>query len=94
MWQITTPHGWDVDEVEAKLKHPIFNVEMVIIGFVKKESIVMMTTVSAPILNDQEAFKTAVKSFMNNLVDVSHVDTLVHAQVDVRLHIVFSNISK
>ncbi|CAG2247511.1 unnamed protein product [Mytilus edulis] len=36
LWQMATPQGWDVEEVEAKLKDPTFQDGVVKIKFVKK----------------------------------------------------------
>ncbi|XP_052063937.1 uncharacterized protein LOC127703939 [Mytilus californianus] len=91
LWQMATPQGWDIEEVEAKLKDPTFEGEVVKTKFVKKGSLIIMTTISASILNDQKAFETAIKSFLDKLVEVCHIDTKVHAQVDIRLHILDPN---
>ncbi|CAC5405874.1 unnamed protein product [Mytilus coruscus] len=87
LWQLTTPKGWDLEEVVAKLKDAAVQDEVVKIKYVKKGSLIIMTTVAASTLNDQEAFETAVKNFLNKIVEVCHINTKVHAQVDVRLHI-------
>ncbi|XP_071138752.1 uncharacterized protein [Mytilus edulis] len=87
LWQFATPPGWDIEEVEAKLTDPLFQDEMVKIKFVKRGSLIMMTTISATILIDQKAFETAVKSFLNKLVEVCHINTKVHAKVSIRIHL-------
>lgn len=87
MWQLTTPKGWDLEEVVAKLKDVTVEDEVLKIKYVKKGSLIIMTTVEASTLNDQESFETAVKNFLNKIVKICHINTNEHAQVDVRLHI-------
>lgn len=94
LWQMATPQGWDIEEVEAKLKDPAFQGEMVKIKFVKRGSLIIMTTISTWILNDQKTFETAIKTFLDKLIEVCQIDTKVHAQVVIRLHILDPNEGK
>lgn len=96
---MTTPKGWDLEEVVATLKDATvqdatIQEGVVKVKYVKKGSLIIMTTITANILNDQKSFETAVKSFLNKIVDVCHINTKVKAQVDVRLHILNSNEGK
>lgn len=99
MWQLTTPTGWDLEEVIATLKDATIQDAtlqegLVKVKYVKKGSLIIMTAITANILNDQKAFETAVKSFLNKIVDVCHINTKVKAQVDIRLHILNQNEGK
>lgn len=51
----------------------------------------MLTTITASILSDSEAFEAAVVSFLTKMIEDCDINTEVPGRVDVTLHILSAN---
>lgn len=91
LWQIATPEHWNLEAVEATLRSPSQKIESFKIKFVKKGSLIMLTTIAASVLGDSNAFETAVMSFLTKMIEDCGINTEIPGRVDVRLHILNAN---
>lgn len=89
LWQLATPENWNATEIEEVLTkyEDKFKDMPVKIKFVRKGSLLIMTTVSTKALKDSTAFQNAVKDFLSMLVEVCKIDVNVSCDVDVTLRI-------
>lgn len=87
LWQIATPENWDLEAVEAYLKDPSNKDETFKMKFVRKGSLIMLTTIKASILRDPEAFEAAVISFLAKIIEDCDINKKIPGLVDARLHI-------
>lgn len=89
LWQLATPEHWNAAEVEqilTKCEDKFKDIPMKI-KFVRKGSLVIMTTIAAKVLKDSKDFQSAVEIFLTRMVDVCSIDTTVKCIVDVTVHI-------
>ncbi|XP_052086387.1 uncharacterized protein LOC127723685 [Mytilus californianus] len=91
MWQIATPGDWNLEVVEATLRNPSNKDEIFKKIFVRKGSLIMLTTIASSILRDPEAFESAVISFLTKMIEDCNINTEIPCQVDVTLHILNAN---
>ncbi|XP_071144026.1 uncharacterized protein [Mytilus edulis] len=91
LWQIATPEHWNLEAVEATLRSPSQKDESFKIKFVKKGSLIMLTTIAASVLGDSKAFEAAVMSFLTKMIEDCGINTEIPGRVDVRLHILNAN---
>ncbi|XP_052086378.1 uncharacterized protein LOC127723680 isoform X2 [Mytilus californianus] len=91
LWQIETPEHWNLEAVEATLRNPSNNDEQFKEKFVRKGSLIMLTTIAASILIDPEAFEAAVISFLTKMIDDCNINTDTPCRLDVTLHILNAN---
>ncbi|XP_063405802.1 uncharacterized protein LOC134689760 [Mytilus trossulus] len=91
LWQIATPEHWNLEAVEATLRSPSQKAEPFKIKFVKKGSLIMLTTIAASVLGDSKEFETAVMSFLTKMIEDCGINTEIPSRVDVKLHILNAN---
>ncbi|VDI18934.1 Hypothetical predicted protein [Mytilus galloprovincialis] len=91
LWQFSTPKNWNLEQVEATLRNPLNKDEHFKKKFVRKGSLIMLTTIATSILRDGEAFETAVMSFITKMIKDCDINTEIPGQVDVTLHILNVN---
>ncbi|CAC5417732.1 unnamed protein product [Mytilus coruscus] len=91
LWQIATPENWNLEEVVATLRNPSNKDEHFKKKFVRKGSLIMLTTIASNILSDSEAFEAAVISFLTKMIEDCDITTEMPGRVDVRLHILNAN---
>ncbi|CAC5417707.1 unnamed protein product [Mytilus coruscus] len=88
LWQIATPKHWNL---EATLRNPSNNDEQFKKKFVRKGSLIMLTTIAKSVLSDPDAFEAAVISFLTKMIEDCDINTEIPGRVDVRLHILNTN---
>ncbi|VDI22301.1 Hypothetical predicted protein, partial [Mytilus galloprovincialis] len=91
LWQIATPEHWNLEDVEATLRNPLQKDDFFKIKFVKKGSLIMLTTVAASVLSDSQAFEAAVMSFLTKMIEDCDINTEISSRVDVKIHILNAN---
>ncbi|CAG2228694.1 unnamed protein product [Mytilus edulis] len=93
LWQLATPEHWNAAEVEQILTkcEDMFKDLPIKIKFVRKGSLVIMTTVAVEVLKNSPAFQSAIKSFLTRMVEVCNINTHVNCDVDVTLHVLNIN---
>ncbi|CAC5417726.1 unnamed protein product [Mytilus coruscus] len=91
LWQIATPEDWDLEAVVATLRNPSNKDTLFKKKFVRKGSLIMLTTIAASILSDSEAFEAAVISFLTKMIEDCDINTEIPCRVDVTLHILNAN---
>ncbi|XP_052086622.1 uncharacterized protein LOC127723947 [Mytilus californianus] len=91
LWQIATPKHWNLEEVEATLRDPLNKDAQFKKKFVRKGSLIMLTTIATSILSDTEAFEAAVISFLTKMIEDCDINTEIPCRLDVTLHILNAN---
>ncbi|CAG2237321.1 unnamed protein product [Mytilus edulis] len=91
LWQLGTPQHWNLDAVEAILSNPVRKDETFKMKFVKKGSLIMLTTIAASVLSNSEAFEAAIFSFLTKVIEDCDINTEIPGRVDVTLHILNDN---
>ncbi|CAG2228400.1 CASP6 [Mytilus edulis] len=80
---------WNPEAIIATLRdqaNKLFKIK-----FVRKGSLIMLTTISASILSDSELFEAAVMSFLTKMMEDCDINTEIPGRVEVKLHILNAN---
>ncbi|XP_076082548.1 uncharacterized protein LOC143053645 [Mytilus galloprovincialis] len=85
------PEQWNLEGVEATLRNQSNKDEVFKKKFVRKGSLIMLTTISSSILSDPEAFEAAVISFLVKMIADCEINTEIPDRLEVRLHILDAN---
>ncbi|XP_071173123.1 uncharacterized protein [Mytilus edulis] len=85
-WKLSTPSNWNVDDIKKTLE----NVSSLIgqwfrIVFVYKGSLVIQTSASKQIMQNDKDFRLAVKSFLKDVVKKCQLETVTNTTVKVAL---------
>lgn len=83
------PKDWNPEAIIATLRdqaNKLFKIK-----FVRKGSLIMLTTISASILSDSELFEAAVMSFLTKMMEDCDINTEIPGRVEVKLHILNVN---
>ncbi|CAG2254400.1 unnamed protein product [Mytilus edulis] len=91
LWQIATPKDWNLEAVEATLRNPSNKDDQFKKKFVRKGSLIMLTTILASILSDSEAFESAIMSFLTKMIEDCDIKTETPGRLEVRLHLLDAN---
>ncbi|XP_071144027.1 uncharacterized protein [Mytilus edulis] len=91
LWQISTPEDCDLEAVVATLRRLSQKDELFKIKFVRKGSLIMLTTIAASVLRDANVFEAAVMSFLTKMIEDCDINTEIRSRVDVKIHILNAN---
>lgn len=91
LWQMAIPQQWNLEGVEATLRNQSNKDGVCKKKFVRKGSLIMLTTIASRILSDPEAFEAAVISFLVKMIEDCEINTEIPDRLDVRLHISNAN---